>query len=464
MSEKKKIDRLFQEKLKDFEVHPKNTVWENIAERVQGKKKKRRVIPIWLRLTGVAAGLALLITLGNNLFKSENNEVIPSETNAFVNEDTTNKVDTSTSAEDEVKQVSFTKDEFENALNNNSITSSTSSQNTVSNNSNSKNILVNNTISEKDSSSKSNEIESTADINTRDALVSASTLNTAKINFNTNIQLNATIIPFDDIIENRQSIFDAVATNDENIFEKKEDIKKNKWQLAPTIAPVYFNTLGEGSSIANDFISNPKSGDVNMSYGINASYAINEKISIRSGINKVQLGYNTNEILVFNSLNSSLSNSRIKNIALNTQARDMDFATVNSFSFNNNSVPLLIMGQKASINQQLGFLEVPLELEYKLLDKKLGINLVGGFSALLLESNNIYSILNGQTSLIGEATNINKTSYSANLGLGLNYKMSNKFNLNLEPVFKYQLNTFYNTSGDFRPYFIGLYTGVRFKF
>ena len=39
-----------------------------------------------------------------------------------------------------------------------------------------------------------------------------------------------------------------------------------------------------------------------------------------------------------------------------------------------------------------------------------------------------------------------------------------KLNLNLEPVFKYQLNTFTNTSGDFRPYFVGFYTGLSFKF
>ena len=199
-----------------------------------------------------------------------------------------------------------------------------------------------------------------------------------------------------------------------------------------------------------------------MSYGIAASYEINDRLSVRTGVNKVQLGYSTNEILVFNSLSTSIRNLKYRNINLNRNVDDISFASANTF--NPSDTPLFVTGKNASIDQQLGFLEVPLELEYKLLDNKLGLHVVGGFSALFLESNNLYSILDGESMLIGKATNINNTSYSANLGFGLDYKMSNKINLNLEPVFKYQLNTFTNTSGEFRPYFIGFYTGLSFKF
>ncbi len=58
MNEKKNLDRLFQEKFKDFEVAPPEFVWENIQEALQ-EKKKRRVIPLWFRLSGVAAVLVL---------------------------------------------------------------------------------------------------------------------------------------------------------------------------------------------------------------------------------------------------------------------------------------------------------------------------------------------------------------------------------------------------------------------
>jgi hypothetical protein len=118
-----------------------------------------------------------------------------------------------------------------------------------------------------------------------------------------------------------------------------------------------------------------------------------------------------------------------------------------------------------SINQALGYIEIPLEIQYNLSDKKLGVNVIGGFSSFFLNNNEIYSNAeNGSRTFLGEANNINKISYSANFGLGFNYKVSKKIDLNLEPLFKYQINTFKNTSGNFTPFFIGVYTGFGIKF
>ena len=118
----------------------------------------------------------------------------------------------------------------------------------------------------------------------------------------------------------------------------------------------------------------------------------------------------------------------------------------------------------SSIDQKLGFVEIPLELKYNISSKKLNINLIGGFSTLILSDNEVYVVDNGNSILLGEATNINNTSFSANFGLGFDFKMSDNISLNLEPVFKYQLNTFNNTSGNFKPYFLGVYSGLSFKF
>ena len=41
MSEKKHIDRLFQEKFKYFEVSPEDKVWDNIEAKLKEKKKNR---------------------------------------------------------------------------------------------------------------------------------------------------------------------------------------------------------------------------------------------------------------------------------------------------------------------------------------------------------------------------------------------------------------------------------------
>lgn len=58
MNEMKNIDRLFQEKFKDFEVAPSEQVWDNIESALK-EKKRRRVIPLWFRLSGIAAALLI---------------------------------------------------------------------------------------------------------------------------------------------------------------------------------------------------------------------------------------------------------------------------------------------------------------------------------------------------------------------------------------------------------------------
>ena len=63
MNEKKNIDRLFQEKFKDFEVAPNDAVWNRISDSLPKKKKKRRVIALWWQIGGVAAVIVLLLTV-----------------------------------------------------------------------------------------------------------------------------------------------------------------------------------------------------------------------------------------------------------------------------------------------------------------------------------------------------------------------------------------------------------------
>ncbi|WP_273568743.1 hypothetical protein [Maribacter halichondriae] len=46
---KKNLDKLFQEKFKDFSEIPDEKVWENISASLD-KKNRRRVIPIWWKL------------------------------------------------------------------------------------------------------------------------------------------------------------------------------------------------------------------------------------------------------------------------------------------------------------------------------------------------------------------------------------------------------------------------------
>ena len=85
MSEKKNIDKLFKEQFKDFDASPSDTVWKNIEQELNKDKRKKRIVPIWWKLGGAAAVLALLFTVGTFVFNS--NDLDSSETETIVDLD-----------------------------------------------------------------------------------------------------------------------------------------------------------------------------------------------------------------------------------------------------------------------------------------------------------------------------------------------------------------------------------------
>ncbi|AUP79330.1 outer membrane beta-barrel protein [Flavivirga eckloniae] len=554
MSDKKHIDRLFQESFKDFEVTPNDAVWKNIEAQLNQKKKKRRVIPIWWRYAGVAALLLLSLTIGgiyfNNTDTPPNNQIVDIEDataptdlkdnividnsnntkNAVANSKNDDIIDTNTSQN---KTEHTTPYEIVSSQKSSPIAETSASENSNNENNGATNIatqkkqntldkLINTKrnnnavaehIEEKNSAdktlnkSKNNIVvasnsEENKDVQELQNTIKNSTAVTSDSEKNNQVPQhnktplidknrakevinnasknnhviakteNTETVKNDTSKEEKNSltIEEAIDKNKDIIAEEKEN--KNRWSIAPNAAPVYFNTLGKGSSLGQQLNNNSKSGDVNMSYGISASYALNEKVSIRSGINRVNLGYDTNNVVAYQSVGVNSSRRELQNVTpinTNTSSSPLEndgFSLVDGQGFSPNDVPeSFSLSDISTYNQDLGYIEVPLEIQYALLNKKLGVNVIGGFSSFFLNNHKVFSESeNGERTLLGKANNINKISYSANFGLGFKYRVSKRIDLNLEPMFKYQINTFNNTTGDFKPFFIGVYSGFAIKF
>ena len=266
----------------------------------------------------------------------------------------------------------------------------------------------------------------------------------------------------DSLISESPSIEEAIAQAEET-SEKEEDEKLvNRWQVQANIAPVYYNSLGKGSHIDNEFVSNSKSGETNTSYGVNVSYAISKKFAIRSGISSLNLSYDTDNVILYESPTTNTPNNTnpLRNINLAVENQELSAFSGDNLGFQQINNVLF----NAAISQRLSYYEVPVELEYKLVNNRFGVHIIGGMSTFFLNDNEVYSEFEEYTTYIGEANNVNSVSFSTNLGIGLNYKFTEKLLFNFEPTFKYQLNGFENTSGNFRPYIIGVYTGFSYKF
>lgn len=521
MNDKKHIDRLFQEGFKDFEATPSDAVWKHIEAELNQKKKKRRVIPIWWRYAGIAAILLLLLTVGgvflNNTDNNPLNKVVDTEnktskdiidiknsnplndtknitpkvSNNTAQENLSNESDdkqseiitngnTNSSKETSIAETSASKNENESKSkaasnkqlilskklinpNTNAIVNSSSEE---ENKLESKKVHISseNSTQVANTSEKNSTLDKKTDSKNESPLINKedvkSVINGTSKENTAIAKSNETVSKFaNSKEENKRSIEDAL-NNPEDLIAKENTQLNNRWSIAPNAAPVYFNTLGDGSSIDPQFNNNSKSGDVNMSYGISTSYAINKKISIRSGIHSVNLGYNTNDVAVFQNVGARTNSSALQNVS--STSSNVSLISTKSLE---SDVSESIVASNASINQNLRYFEVPLEIQYKLSDKKLGVNVIGGFSSFFLNTSKVfYEEDNGNRTILGEANNINKVSYSANFGLGLNYKISKRFDLNLEPIFKYQFNTFNNTSGNFSPFLIGVYSGFAIKF
>ena len=249
----------------------------------------------------------------------------------------------------------------------------------------------------------------------------------------------------------------------------KKELKLNRWQLTPNVAPIYFSSTSNGSPLDSKLSANAKEYTTNYSYGLGINYALTKKINLRSGVNVFSVGYNTNGI----SFEQTTKSSRMENIDPTAQGAFIQIkpvgataTTVYSRAANAQAINNDVFSNKfeGSLNQRFGYFEMPLELSYKIIDKKIGVEFIGGMSTLLLNQNEVMLNSTSMNMKIGEATNLNRVHFSGNLGLGLKYSFWKKIDARIEPVFKYQIRTFTNDVGDFKPYVFGVYSGISYSF
>ncbi|MDK2979483.1 MAG: hypothetical protein PWP52_2197, partial [Bacteroidales bacterium] len=119
----------------------------------------------------------------------------------------------------------------------------------------------------------------------------------------------------------------------------------------------------------------------------------------------------------------------------------------------------------ANIRQSFEYIEVPLIIRYKIIDKIIDINLIGGVGANFLVGNNVYLMYENSKDVIGKTNGVNDINYSGSLGFGLEYPILNSVNILIEPSIKYYLNPINaNSAVESHPYSIGIYTGVSYSF
>jgi hypothetical protein len=245
---------------------------------------------------------------------------------------------------------------------------------------------------------------------------------------------------------------------------KKREQKINRWQITSNVASIYFGSMTNGSPLDTKFADNQKVFYINQSFGIGVRYGLTSKIKIRAGLNKISINYDTKGVAY--SMNST--GAKLANLSLNSVGTSIAIGSIKNvtvFGKSQADAPTdFNMGSTGTLNQKMGYFELPVEISYKLGVKKFSIDFITGLSTFYLQQNSVFLQTTNATIEIGTASNLNQFHFSGNIGLGMNYKILKNVEASIEPTFKYQVNTFSRDSGNFRPYIFGLYSGLKYNF
>jgi len=442
VEENKNIDRLFQEKLKSWKAKPSEKVWTGIE--VQLKKKKKRMLPFWWFPAGIAAALILGFLLfpfstdENSLDNNNQNlEIITTSPENKIDEKQKNNSDFNATENDNIIQQEMIVSTKKPIINNSKSTEK--KQEFIAENKNSSTEKKLENFTEKESN-----------LDLKKAM---------KKIFKSETKLDSV----DTKLEEKKIFLkpkkDFLASLNVKDSLKLDDFSSKKWSVSPSFAVLSSNSFTNNSSLDADLNTNSTSGKSTYSYGIKVAYEINNKWTIQSGIHLQEMGFSTKDVRI----SASLSKQTLANVNSDAQLKFNSLNTMQSADINTSK--LANLNEQGELNQSFGYIEIPLEIKYNLSNSaKFKTEIVTGFSSLFLNKNSINLSSNSFSGNIGEANNLNNINFSGNLGLDFNYAVDKNLFLNLNPMFKAQLNTFSNNSNGFQPYFFGIYTGIKYQF
>lgn len=267
---------------------------------------------------------------------------------------------------------------------------------------------------------------------------------------------------------------------DDFISELPGEIQR--WSVGGQISPVYsFRIIGKSNPRSNEELyNNLEEGITTYAGGININYRSRQRLTVHTGIYYARMGQQISDIQLYMGVDGTPLSLPIKgNISVQNSIGAIKCTNEQLFLKDNSAyrveplslietydpgkLPLIPM--KADIIQSFEYLEIPLIIKYKFIDRKLDMHLLGGLSTNFIIGNEAYAIYADRKIAIGETTDIQPINYSSTLGIGFEYGLTDHISLSLEPSFKYYLNSI-NTKSNIstHPYSIGIFTGLSYYF
>lgn len=440
---KNDIEDIYSE-LRSFSKEPPKELWDNIEERLHPKRKRKGFIWFW----GTAAAILLMLFgyVLSNSFEDDNNS-IKQVTDANQTEDSINQ-STKEQATKEIDHVvsedanteTFSKTNEETI----EINKKKSQQNQLADTSNPlkqgrskesksvSNVENNTSIIKGDTKAELNESyvqhtneEGREDINNKALIVPQKDRNkiidnassTSKITDNDSISKT----PESELLDLRNALLSENKHSNDSLNIDVLDI--SKWSvevlggISNTASESTFQNTKVNTITQNDFV-----------YTLKVGYAISDRLVIKSGIGKNILGQEISNIQYASSsdqfspeTSQSITDNESFMFFGSQEASNDDALAGNNFS-------------EGNLQQQFDYIQVPLEISYKILaKKKYDISIGFGGNVNFVTSNKAF--LDGEE--IGENLDVNKTIFGATLNTNISYELTKKWILFMEPSYNY---------------------------
>ena len=253
-----------------------------------------------------------------------------------------------------------------------------------------------------------------------------------------------------------------------------------RWSIGAMASPTYYSSFNSDNNDISRQMAASEQSVVSYSGGVALSYKLNKRFSIQTGLYYSSLGQEIDGINSFGGFQKYDYTKGDYNFAVLTSSGTVHIDNADVFVISTSPGERILTAytndvfdpDKANLEyinntliQNFSFLELPVVLRYKIVDKTIDINMIGGISYNMMVNNSVYTMVDGGKYPVGRTEGLNLINLSSSLGMGLEYNFSKKLSLNLEPTFRYYLNTFNEPAGTtIHPYSFGVFSGISYRF
>ncbi|MDD4190823.1 MAG: outer membrane beta-barrel protein [Mangrovibacterium sp.] len=266
------------------------------------------------------------------------------------------------------------------------------------------------------------------------------------------------------------------------VHERNKPAKNDEsWSVGAMVSPAFsVNQRSYEATYAGNMSRPGGKQQMTIGGGISVGYKTGKRWSIQSGLYYSRLGQssgtygNNRSLAVDHSFEYTYSDNRAQmeagKLLMNASAGVVEINQLPSTVRVSGLLESVDAGSDLRLtndnfDQRFEYLEIPLLLRYRLVDRAWNMEMLGGVSANMLVGNQAYLKEGGRKTPVGETKDMNPVNYSASVGIGLGYPLTGKIRLNIEPQLKYYLQSLNkNPDVTFKPYSIGVYTGLSYRF